>query len=76
MRKRVGKPPNAFLVPLEPRCYTRREKPVKPIDIAYRTPSQTELAERLVPVVNGDADAASLQPLVGQTFTKEENARY
>ena len=75
VRKRVGKPGSAFLVPLEPRCYTRREKPVKPSDITYRTALQSDLAEKLTPVINGEADAASLQALVGQTFIKEENTR-
>ena len=76
VRKRVGKPGSAFLVPLEPRCYTRREKPVKPSDITYRTALQSDLAEKLTPVINGEADAASLQALVGQTFIKEERARW
>jgi len=75
VRKRVGKPNNAFLVPLEPRCYTRREKPVEPLDITYRTALKSDLAEKLVPVINGEADVTSLQGLVGQTFIKEENTR-
>lgn len=68
VRKLVGKPANAFLVPLEPRCYTRRERPVHPADMTYRTALKSELAEKLVPAVNGEIDAASLQELVGQTF--------
>ena len=70
--KETGMSGKAFLVPLEARCYTRRARPVKAIDIAYRVPIKTELAEKLVPVVNGETDTASLNPLVGETFTKEE----
>ena len=76
VRKRMGLPNNSFLLPLDQRCYTCRKSGVlKPVDITHRTPTKTELAEKIIPVIQGEADEADLRALIGQTFVKEENAR-
>lgn len=69
----VGLPGKSFLLPLEPRCYTRRKDgTLKPVDIKYKSAVRTELADWLVPVIQGEADG---RELIGQTFTKEEDTR-
>ena len=74
VRKETKNPGNMVLVPLERRCYTRKER-VTAVDIAYRTPVKTELAEKLIPLVMGQADDGYEQSLAGQTFVKKERAR-
>ena len=73
VHKCVGLPGKSFLLPLEPRCYTRRKDgTLKPEDIQYKSAVRTELADRLVPVIQGEADGGEL---IGQTFIKEEETR-
>ena len=75
-RKFLGLPNNSYLLPLERRCFTRRERgELKMIDITHRTPLKTELAEIIIPVIEGRADEAYARALVGRTFTKEESVR-
>ncbi|MBR5110428.1 MAG: hypothetical protein IK099_09540 [Clostridia bacterium] len=71
VHKEAGMSGKAFLVPLDARCFTRR-KGVKPADIMYKTPVKTELAEKLVPLVEGETDG---RDLIGQTFVKEEDVK-
>ena len=73
VHKCVGLPGKSFLLPLESRCYTRRQDGMlKPEDIKYKSAVRTELADRLVPVIQGEADG---RELIGQTFIKEEDTR-
>ena len=76
VHKRVGLPGNTFLLPLNRGCYTRRRSgALKPSDMMYKAPVKTELAEKLIPLIQGEADEAYGRALIGQTFTKEEDVR-
>lgn len=73
VHKCIGLSGKSFLLPLEPRCYTRRKDgTLKPEDIKYKSAVKTELADQLVPVIQGETDG---RELIGQTFTKEEETR-
>ena len=76
VRKSLGMDGDTFLLPLDRRCYRRRkDKPLRMIDITHDTAAQTELAEKLLPLIEGEADEASAQSLIGQAFTLETPAR-
>ena len=76
VRKSLSLPGNAFLLPLNRRCYTRRTYgELKAEDIRHRSPARTELAEKIIPLIEGRMDNAAAQALVGQTFVLEERVR-
>lgn len=75
VRKALGISGDHFLIPLDRRCFTRRERPLKAIDVSHRTAVKTDLAEKLLPLIEGGVGEDSARELIGQTFTKEEYTR-
>lgn len=76
LRDHFGLDPSQFLVPLDRRSLTRRRQgPVRAGDVRGRCPVKTDLAEQLLPLIEGTADEADEQALIGRTFVAEQPAR-
>ncbi len=72
VRKVLKKPLNMVLVSLEPSAYTRKDRGPSALDIKSKTAVKTELAEKLLPVIRGEAEESVLQTWIGQPFTAED----